>query len=85
MTLAIRNRQPTELEQQYAAMKKQTGDSKKNLDRNNKDNVDASSNMPTDTVTLSGQTEQNPLKLKQSQPLSPVEKQALHIQFSVRA
>jgi len=84
MTLSIRNKLPTELEQQYAEMKKQSGDSKKNPNWVKNADVPVSK-MPTDTVTLTGQDSEALPKLKQSLSVNPDEKQALRIPFSVHA
>jgi hypothetical protein len=83
MTFAIRKKPPTELEQQYAEMKKQTGDGRRNPNWVKNVEVNSKAGKPTDTVTLSDQPDQNQLKPNKSEPVSPVEKQALHI--SVRA
>jgi hypothetical protein len=86
VTIQIRKKLPTELEQQYAEMRKQSGDIKKSPNWVKNVEVDSNSNMPTDTVTLSSsQTDLNQPNLKKSQPVSPVEKQALHTQFSITA
>lgn len=82
MTSPIRKKLPTELEQQYAEMKKQSGDSKKKP--NWVKNTELNSKMPSDTVTLSSE-QLNHDKPKVSQPVSPVEKQALQAQFSIHA
>jgi len=84
MTISIRNKLPTELEQQYAEMKKQSGDSKKNPNWVKNADVPVS-NMPTDTVTLTGQDSEALPKLKQSLSVNPDEKQALQTPFSVHA
>jgi hypothetical protein len=82
MTTSIRKHTPTPLEQKYAEMRKESGDYKRNP--NWVKNVDVpASNMPTDTVTLAGQDSEPSLKLKRSQSVSPVEKQALQSPFSV--
>jgi uncharacterized protein YqfB (UPF0267 family) len=86
MTFAIRKRLPTELEQKYAEMKKQSGDGKNNTNWVKNVEVDSTSTMPMDTVTLSSQhADQHQLKLKKSQPVSHIEKQVLHTQFSITA
>ena len=83
MTVSIRKKLPTELEQKYAEMKKQTGGSKKNPNWVKNAEADSNSHITADTVTLSGKPDPDQLKPKKSLPVSPVEKQALHI--SVRA
>jgi len=86
MTTSIRKHIPTPLEQKYNEMRKESGGNKKNPNWVKNVEPESLSNLPTDTVTLSsGQDSENPVKLKRSQSVSPVEKQALQIQFSVRA
>ena len=86
MTTSIRKHIPTPLEQKYNEMRKESGN-KRNPNWVKDVETESLSKLPTDTVTLSsGQADsENPVKLKRSQSVSPVEKQALQIQFSVRA
>jgi hypothetical protein len=85
MTTSIRKNIPTPLEQKYAEMRKESGDYKRNPNWVKNAEAESTSNMPKDTVTLSGQDGEALPKLKQSQSVSPVEKQALQTQFSVHA
>jgi hypothetical protein len=83
MTTSIRKHIPTPLEQKYAEMRKESGDYKRNPNWVKTPDVPVPS-MPKDTVTLTGQ-DNDELALKRSQSVSPVEKQALQIQFSIQA
>jgi hypothetical protein len=87
MTTSIRKTIPTPLEQKYTEMRKESGGNKRNPNWVKNDATELDSTMPTDTVTLSsGQPDiENPTKLKRSQSVSPIEKQALQAQFSVHA
>jgi len=84
MTPSIRKHIPTPLEQKYAEMRKESGDYKRNPNWVKNPDVPASST-PKDTVTLTGQDSEPARRLKSSQSVSPVEKQALQIQFSIQA
>ena len=85
MTFPIKKSFLSPLAQNYAQLKKQsvgrTPDEAKNMLE------ESNSSMSEDTVTLSsGQSDnRNLLKLGRSQPVTPVEKQALQFQFSLYA
>jgi len=82
MTTSIRKNLPTPLEKQYAEMRKDSGGNKRNPNLVKDAAADLTSNLPADTVTLS--SAQPVPKLKRSEPVSPVEKQALKSLFSIR-
>lgn len=82
MTTSIRKHIPTELEQKYTEMRKQSGDNKRNPNWVKNTAGEPIPRPQVDTVTLSAQPDP---RLKRSQSVSPVEKQALQAQFSIRA
>ncbi|MBW4055653.1 MAG: hypothetical protein HIU83_09645 [Proteobacteria bacterium] len=86
MTLSIRKPMQSPLELNYTAMKKSSIGENQNTARKVTSGL-AISSLPEDSVTLSSaQSDSNTLpKIKKSQPVTTVEKQALQIQFSVYA
>lgn len=86
MTLSIRKPMQSPLELNYTAMKKSSTGENQYTARKVTSGL-ATSSLPEDSVTLSsGQSDSNTLpKIKKSQPVTSVEKQALQIQFSVYA
>lgn len=87
MTLSIRKNIPTELEQKYSEMRKQSDITKKSPNMVKDVAADATASVQIDTVTLSSrQTDSGSLpKVVRSQPVSPIEKKALQSQFSIHA
>lgn len=87
MTTSIQKRLPTQLEQEYARLRNHTGENRKAPRSTRNAAAEPGKNPDTDTVTLSSEQPDNgaPSKLKRSQSVTPVEKQALQAQLSIRA
>jgi len=86
MTIQIRKQLPTELEQQYAAMRKQSDGNNGKPNMVNNAAAESNANLPTDKITLSSKQpdSENLPRVIRSQSVSPIEKQALQAHFSVR-